>query len=51
MRQADRELDLVLEEDDRQPCLHSRIALEVTAWRKRAGLQPYSLLAGSIAPR
>ena len=25
-------LDLVLEEDDRQPCLHSRTALEVTAW-------------------
>ncbi len=25
-------LDLVLEEDDRQPCLHSRAALEVTAW-------------------
>jgi len=51
MRQADRELDLVLEEDDRQPCLHSRITLEVTAWRKRAGLQPCSLLAGSIAPQ
>jgi predicted transposase YbfD/YdcC len=44
-------LDMVLEEDDRQPCLHSRIALEVTAWRKRAGLQPYFLLAGSIAPQ
>ena len=25
-------LDRVLEEDDRQPCLHSRTALELTAW-------------------
>ena len=25
-------LDMVLEEDDRQPCLHSRSSLEVTAW-------------------
>jgi predicted transposase YbfD/YdcC len=25
-------LDRVLEEDDRQPCLHSRSSLEVTAW-------------------
>jgi predicted transposase YbfD/YdcC len=25
-------LDTVLEEDDRQPCLHSRSSLEVTAW-------------------
>jgi hypothetical protein len=24
--------DMVLEEDDRQPCLRSRCALEVTAW-------------------
>lgn len=25
-------LDMVLEEDDHQPCLHSRTSLEVTAW-------------------
>ncbi len=25
-------LDMVLEEDERQPCLHSRSSLEVTAW-------------------
>ncbi|MDY7232829.1 hypothetical protein SYV04_40960, partial [Hyalangium sp. s54d21] len=35
-------LDMVLEEDDRQPCLHSRSALEVTAWLR---VLAYNLLS------
>jgi predicted transposase YbfD/YdcC len=35
-------LDRVLEEDDRQPCLHSRSSLEVTAWLR---VLAYNLLS------
>ncbi len=35
-------LDMVLEEDDRQPCLHSRCSLEVTAWLR---VLAYNLLS------
>jgi predicted transposase YbfD/YdcC len=35
-------LDMVLEEDDRQPCLHSRSSLEVTAWLR---VLAYNLLS------
>lgn len=35
-------LDMVLAEDDRQPCLHSRTALEVTAWLR---VLAYNLLS------
>lgn len=35
-------LDLVLQEDERQPCLHSRTALEVTAWLR---VLAYNLLS------
>ena len=36
-------LDMVLEEDERQPCLASRTALEVTAWLR---VLAYNLLSG-----
>jgi predicted transposase YbfD/YdcC len=35
-------LDVVFEEDDRQPCLHSRSSLEVTAWLR---VLAYNLLS------
>jgi predicted transposase YbfD/YdcC len=35
-------LDVVLEEDERQPCLHSRSSLEVTAWLR---VLAYNLLS------
>ena len=36
------EPEVVLEEDDRQPCLHSRSSLEVTAWLR---VLAYNLLS------